>query len=475
MCLALAACGGGDSTTPTTFPSVTSTATIDIDETSLGAQLPDDAFGISFEAKAVAQLQFSNGNLARYLKALGPGVLRVGGNSSDLAWWTSLGEPAPSWATSTLTPDSLRGLASVADESGWDVVLGVNLKHVDAQRAADEVRHAHDELGPKLRAVAIGNEPNVYYDDIGEYWRDFASYVSAIRGVVADVAIVGPELESNTNAKKFTAEFVRNNQTQPLVSAFTQHVYAATACSGKRPTIDDLLDEDTYDKIKDTAATLRRSASAVNATALLDETNSVSCGGREGVSDVYAAALWSVAHGASVTSQGVEGVYFHGAIGQCSDTTTGFNWYTPFCAPTAKDYREGRLRPQPLYYGLAALGSLPSGRFVRVENQNARSLHVFAMKTDKGLTIVAVNADHDRSAGSTELQLRVGATYSHGSSVLLSQHDNDVSMQNGISLGGSTVAKPGALLDPKSTPVTVAGGVASLLLPPAGVGVVTLS
>ena len=53
--------------------------------------------GISFEKNLLAQPPLTKGNLAQFLKTLGPGVLRFGGNQVDKTFWTSTGEKPPAW------------------------------------------------------------------------------------------------------------------------------------------------------------------------------------------------------------------------------------------------------------------------------------------------------------------------------------------------------------------------------------------
>src|SRR5688572_10168763 len=74
----------------TTKPeTATSAIDIGVDATQVGATFPDDAFGLSFEVRALTQEEFGEGNLVQHLGTLGPGVLRIGGNSSDRMFWTS--------------------------------------------------------------------------------------------------------------------------------------------------------------------------------------------------------------------------------------------------------------------------------------------------------------------------------------------------------------------------------------------------
>ena len=56
-------------------------------------------------------------------------MIRVGGSSGDTTFWTSTGEPAPSWATGgTITPDKPRHLATVVRDAGWRMILAVAAK-----------------------------------------------------------------------------------------------------------------------------------------------------------------------------------------------------------------------------------------------------------------------------------------------------------------------------------------------------------
>src|SRR5205809_7569982 len=102
--------------------------------TGTGAALNDDFIGLSFEASIIASPALAKGNLAQYMKTLGPGVMRFGGNFVDTTFWTSKGEKAPSWAVTTLTPNDLKRLKTLADDSAWKITLGATLKHTDPNR-----------------------------------------------------------------------------------------------------------------------------------------------------------------------------------------------------------------------------------------------------------------------------------------------------------------------------------------------------
>ena len=100
--------------------------------------------GLSTEASELEtdHLSAAHDRLVRLMRLLGPSVLRIGGNSVDLSWWDSDGEPPPPWATSTVTPADLATLRGLLTATGWRVLLGVDLGHFEPVRAADEARYA---------------------------------------------------------------------------------------------------------------------------------------------------------------------------------------------------------------------------------------------------------------------------------------------------------------------------------------------
>jgi len=93
-----------------------------------GARMPDDFVGLSYEVQQLADPQFfaaTNTELIRQFKALATrGVLRLGGNTSEFAWWKATpgspeplhpstrvveGQPKPLYYA--VTPEAVRNLA----------------------------------------------------------------------------------------------------------------------------------------------------------------------------------------------------------------------------------------------------------------------------------------------------------------------------------------------------------------------------
>ena len=99
--------------------------------------------------------------------------------------------------------------------------------------------------------------------------------------------------------------------------------------------------------------------------AVLDEGNNVVCEGQQGVSDVFAAALWEIDEQLDMAREGVRGDYMHGTVLQCDTAKPLFMYYTPLCAPTAAAATAGQLAAQPEYYGLAAVHEIGTGNFLQ--------------------------------------------------------------------------------------------------------------
>ena len=202
----------------------------------LGNQLHPGFVGLSFGAATVAQDDYASADLSGYLRTLGrTGAIRIGGNSGDTTFWTSTGEPAPSWATSgTITPDKLHHLVTIVRGAGWKVILAVNLKHPDPARAADEARYARQTFGDSLLAIEIGNEPNFYYSSVAAYYTDFESYVAAIEQAAPGVGITGPDAE--TNHSSWLGTFAALEADHPDVTEISDHTYLrAPAALRPRP------------------------------------------------------------------------------------------------------------------------------------------------------------------------------------------------------------------------------------------------
>jgi Ricin-type beta-trefoil lectin domain/Glycosyl hydrolase family 79 C-terminal beta domain len=460
-----ATAGATTSATASATPSASSPQVITIAQTTTGTSLADDSLGLSFEASDLALPGFAGGDLAGYLKTLGSSVMRIGGNTSDETFWTSTGQTPPSWSIATITPADLSALGTLAKASGWKVILGVNLKQYNPSAAADEARHAAADLGSSLQAIEIGNEPDGYVSS-STYFTEFQAYVSAIESAAPGTPIEGSDT-SNAPNSSFQTAFVDNEAalSHPNIVELTSHYYPLSACGGSTSTISDLLGTTAHNDETSIADEAVAAAAKIKVPAVLDEGNSVVCEGQDGVSNVFASALWEIDEQLLNAHEGVSGAYEHGTVIQCDSGKPLFMYYTPLCAPTAADATAGDLAAQPEYYGLAAVHEIGTGDFLDVANPDSTNVHAYAIKHSNGtMTVVLDDFQDPSSNGSTTLQLDLGASFTSGEQVSLTA-SGGLSATSGITLGGQTVQSDGALAAPTETPLSVDGDTATVTVP----------
>jgi hypothetical protein len=454
---------------------------ITISPTSTGTSLTEASAGLSYEASDLALPGFTAGDLASYLDTISPSsVIRIGGNTVDETFWTSTGETAPSWAIATITPADLTALAGLARASGWKVILGVNLKQYDPARAANEAQYAQAALGSSLQAIEIGNEPDLYsqYEsDPSQYLTDFAAYVSAIRQAAPGVPIEGTDAAGAPDGS-FQQAFVSAQKSLPApqVNELTNHYYPLTSSTcGGSPTIAQLLGTTVRDNEESEADEAVAAAAPLHVPAVIDESNSVVCEGQQGVSDVFAAALWEIDDQLVMAREGVSGDYMHGTIVQCDTAKPLFMYYTPLCAPTAAAATAGDLAAQPEYYGLAAVRDVGTGAFLNLSNPVWADVRAYAVQHSNGtMTVVLDDVDNPSATGASTVQLDLGASYGWASQVDLSA-SGGLTATSGITLGGQTVQADGALPAPDPAGFDVSGDTVTVTVPAGSAEILTFS
>jgi hypothetical protein len=455
------------------------TATVTIKPGS-GATLGERFIGVSFEKNLLVQPALTRGNLAQYLKTLGPGVVRFGGNQVDKTFWTSTGEKPPEWALATLTPRDIERVAPLVKASGWKVLYGVNLKHKDPARAADEVATVRKLLGGALQGIEIGNEPNYYVKEIAgyspaQYHADFEVYRDALAKVAPGLGLVGPGGGSAPNAVEFLTEFAKKQEALPTrnVEALATHFYPACARVPPPPTMTDLLSPAFQARIKDRITVLVNSARPLGVKTRLTEANSVTCGGVDGVSDRYGSALWAVDQALLVASTGVTAENFHSNIAVCGGPKPPGSAYTPFCAENAADQAEGKLVAQPEYYALLFMREVGTGTFAPAESSDPATLRVYALRDGGRLKVVLDNLTDPASAKERAVTVSLGGKFREASFIRMSGPALDA--RTGMTLAGKTVERDGTIAALTPTPIKPAGSALKLTLPPGTATLVTLT
>jgi hypothetical protein len=443
-----------------------------------GPPVPRDFLGLSFETGDIPQLAgyvagggAAGGKLAALLRSLGPGVLRLGGVSADLnSAWSQSGVAPPHWASTAITSADLAGIATLTHQTGWPVLLTVNLGHYDPATAAREVAVASALLGSDLAGVELGNEPDAYIRkglrapgwDFAAYQPQAAAYRAAIAAAAPGVPIAGPDPSSGLPGLRWERAAARTLRPALL----TDHYYPLSRC-GSTPTVGELLSPLTRAAERAMLARMVAIARARATPLRLDETNNVSCEGQPGVSDTFAAALWALDFTVRAMNAGVSGVNFHDLLHKPGA-------YSPLVARGRRGRAED-LHANPEWYALLAARTLPGGRHLRVQVAGAPAGELSAgalREPDGSLALVLVDF---APPGSPPLAVRLGLPAHFASGSILRLTAPSPTATSGVRLGGRAVAPDGSWTPPAALPgVYRGGGSPALQMAPSSAAVVTL-
>jgi hypothetical protein len=269
------------------------------------SQVGRDFAGFSYEKDRVGARMFDarNADLVRLFRLLGPSLLRIGGNLVDMTTWNPAG--AGGKATE-VAPSDLRELAIFARATGWKIVYGINLKTNTPEAAAEEADVAARTLGKDLVAFEIGNEPNVYVKTWPEYEALFTRFADAIRAKVPGARFDGP---GQANSSSWAEDFARTQKDRGA-HILSTHVYIAKNTEANIP---GMLASNSSGRLPNISAAMQKAWSANGIPQWrVTEANNYFHGGADGVSNVQAAALWSLDYLAGVAARQGSGVNFHG-------------------------------------------------------------------------------------------------------------------------------------------------------------------
>ncbi len=383
--------------------------------------LPSGFIGFSIEypsslAYSGADPAAPNPTFIRLVGDLNPSgspVIRFGGDTTDWTWWPTPGVRKPPGVRYALTRKWLAVTRATGLAMRAHLILGIDLEADSAAVAQAEARAFLRGIGRSLIAgLELGNEPEVYrsldwytnHAGVGVPGRqaryDFHSYLSdyaAISSVLPrSVPLVGPAFGS----RSWTADLSRYVAANPRVRMVTLHRYPLHRCFTDRG-------ESTYPTIPNLLAPTASSGPAVSLEAAVhvahshgltlraDELNSVSCGGKHGVSDTFASALWVLDTLFNMARVGVDGVNIH---------TFSEAVYEPFAFTHSRG--GWRAHVEPMYYGMLMFArAAPTGsRLLPTYPASSQALRIWATRAPDG--IVRVVVINDSPTGTLVLAVR---------------------------------------------------------------------
>jgi hypothetical protein len=445
--------------------------------------------GVSVEFTALHSYTGSNPHhlnpaFEQLVRNLAPGqqpVLRIGGDSTDWTWWPVAGIARSPGLSHRLTRSWLVRARKLLSDLHARGIVGVNLEAGIPALAAAEARALISGLGRRrIQAIEIGNEPSnyaryawyrvgglrVFGRGPGYGFSAFLEQFDAIRRQLPGVPLAGPTLGGDG----WLAHLPTFLAAEPSVSTVTLHRYPLHRCfaipgTPSVATLSNLLAPTASSAF---FAPLRADAllaHAHHATLRLDELNSVSCGGKRGLSDRFASALWALDALFEAAKAGVDGVNIHTFPGAA---------YRLFDFRHRQGQWSATVRPE--YYGLLMFArSAPSGsRLLATKSSAAENLKTWATRSRAG-TIRVILINKSLAVASRAL-VRVHGSSAAGRLERLSAPS--ALARHGITLAGQRFAQnslTGLLAGaPRISLVRPRGGVYGITLPPASAALLTL-
>lgn len=299
--------------------------------------IPPGFVGVSMEYQSAALVAgpASDPNLVvqQLLAGLAPGqapVVRIGGDSTDHAWYPSPGLHDPDLHAFRITPAWLASLRTLASAIRARMILGVNLEAGSVPLARAEAQALLNGIGrSSVQALEIGNEANLYSSlfwyktpsgqkvygrpagwDAAQYLAQFDATAQAMPPTVP---LAGPAL----GAPLFMGQVLEPLlAAQPRLTTVTYHSYPLNRCftpprSPHYPTIPNLMKASSSRGLAAGDRGFANVALTHGAVFRVDELNSVACSGKVGVSNTFASALWVLDTLFAMVRAGVTGVNIH--------------------------------------------------------------------------------------------------------------------------------------------------------------------
>jgi len=431
--------------------------------------IPADFLGLSYEKPDMAQSHFRRGNtvMANLFRNLGAGVLRMGGTSVDLTYWRQTpAKPVSKKHAGAIEPSALESSYGFVQECGWRVIHGLNLGANDPAMAADEAAYAMRVGGQSVLALEFGNEPNIFAEkgirresgyDYAQYHREVEAYYRAIFARLPGAPMAGP---ATTQKGDWFANFVRDFQGRIVLA--TSHCYPLSArqTDPRKETyasVENLLKAATELRPMPMIEDHVKAARAAGIPFRLTECNSASGGGKEGVSDVFASALWGVDFLFDLADRGVAGINLHSRFDKCEG-------YTPFC------WLGDHYHVHPIYYSMLLFHQAMRGRTVPVECQSPVNVTAHAvLGDDHRLRVALINKD---PAHGVSVSIAAGARRGEAGVIRLAAPS--VMSKDGVTLGGSAVHQDGTWTPQGGEPVRCVNGRFDVPLPAASAALLTI-
>lgn len=329
------------------------------DPTRTGPTIARDFVGLSFERAQLSNPGYfsaRNTEFVRLVRGLSPaGNIRLGGSSGEHTAYVGDTIVPPAFEIHgpehnklnrealNVSTAAIRELRGFLDATGWSCLYGLNLAHATPEQAAREAADVQRILGPRLLAIQIGNEPDVFRNRYRpatwgpqDYLAEWARFHAAIVAAAPGVKFAGPGV---SNKLEYLTAFAGVARRYPDIIMLTGHYYAMGPSGSPEATLDQLKEPEAKTTTFKTIGydVVDRAEAAAGLPYRMSEGNSCWDGGKVGVSDVHAASVWGANRMLDWARRGWIGVNWHGG---------GYGNYSAIVGTPSKGYSR-----RPLYFG----------------------------------------------------------------------------------------------------------------------------
>ena len=401
------------------------------------ATIPADFTGLGYEISSVARQGLLSAENAVYVQLVRTlrerGVIRIGGNTADYASYSPEGSPMslPETKGSVVNEAVLRDLGKFLAATGWQLIWTLNLGGKDQANAIQEAKAVAAAADGRLLGFEIGNEPDLFSGrhrnsnySYADYLAEFRQLGGALRRAVPKASLIGPDAAREIDwVTKFAVDEGKHTK------LLTAHYYRGGA-KDPASTIDELLHDDP--KLGPMLQSLKAASESSGIRYRICETNSFFGGGKPGVSDTFASALWVLDFMFTLASAGCAGVNMETGVNQLGFISS----YSP-----VGDDENGHYWAAPEYYGMLAFRESAGGNIVGCDlDRRGKNIKAYAVKTPDGnLVLTLINKE---PALSVTVLVALDQSAKGITGVRLSAPSLDSKSE--VKLGGATVARDGS-------------------------------
>jgi len=385
------------------FAQPSQTAHLEIDTTTTGPTIPLDFTGLSYETAQLANPAFfsaQNTSLIDLFRGLSPtGVLRLGGGSSEFTTFAAQNTTTPPpfevfgpdtsktiKSGTTNTPLAFHNLRAFLDAIDWRCLYGLNLGHGTVENAVAEAAAVHEILGSRLIAFQIGNEPDSFRNRYrpatytpADFMAEWSTFHAAILAKVPEAKFAGPDI---SNKLPYFTAFAEAAPQHPDIILLTSHAYAMGPAGSPASTLENLLEPNpkVQTQSDEKLAVILEAAKQARLPYRMCEGNSCWDGGKPGVSDTLASALWCADYMLHLAQRGVAGINLHGG---------GNGFYTPIAGAPSTGFTR-----RPEYFGIQFSQQLTGCTFLHTTLTGASPrVTAYALQNRHHHSLAIINKD----------------------------------------------------------------------------------